>query len=301
LAIDKVGLVRADGSNRLEADELRRILRGVASEGTLKSGDLAVTQNGTPNMSVNVAAGEAFVEGDSSTAQGLYYVRNNATVNLAISQASSTNPRKDIVILEVLDSDYTGSSDLGQLRVVAGTPGASPSPPATPVSSLKLAEITVPQSASSIVSANIGTGFGIRYRSTNVDHQWIVNDEPNTGNGIIGSNVTIASGTILKPAGWVQYDVHFHGKVVYEVQAAAGTQNRFTTSTQAPSGQQISPGRVSLLGETTGVSVFDTDVIDATATGQTADLTFRYQATVTRGGGGNYTVRYIAATLNRTR
>ena len=300
MAIDKVGTIRADGVDRLEPDEFRRILRAFASEGTLKPGDFAVSQNGTPNMSVNVAAGEALVEGDSSTAQGLYYVRNPSTLNVPVSAASSSNPRKDIVIVEVLDSDYTGSSDVGQVRVVAGTPASSPSAPATPISSLKLAEITVGQSASSVTTANI---LSTRYRSSSTDTQFLVNDNPVAGNGVLtgAGTVTAFSGTVTKPANWVEYDVHFHGKVVWENQGSAGAHSRFTTLTQAPSGTTRNEGRVSVVGASTGVSVFETDPIDANVTGLTADLTFRYQALVTTGGGGNYVRRVVTATLTRTR
>lgn len=293
MALDVVGTINA---NDLQAEELRRIVRGVAVEGTLKVGDFAVTQNGTPNMSVNVAAGEAFVEGDESTAQGLYYVRNGATVNVAVSAASSSNPRKDIVVLRVRDAQYSGATNAAALEVIAGTPAASPSAPATPSNALKLAELTVGQSASSVVTANIA---GTRYRSSNVDHQYLVNDA--TTVGIIGSNVTIFSGTVTKPTHWVEYDLHIHGRMVFETTASAGAHNRFTTMSQVPSGTERNQGRVSMIGVQTGVSALFQDPVDVVVNGLTVDTTFRYQATVTDGGGGNVVRRLVIATLNRTR
>lgn len=125
--------------------------------GVTTIGHLAVTQNGTPNMSVNVAAGHAFVRGSQSAAQGVYHVVNDATVNLPITTADATNPRRDLVILQVRDSAYSGSSDDARLFVVTGNPASSPSDPslASYPNSLVLARITVGAGVTSITSANI--------------------------------------------------------------------------------------------------------------------------------------------------
>ncbi len=295
MAIETVGTLAA---NDLEPEQFRRIMRAFGPEGTLKQGDYAVTANGTPNMSVNVAAGEALVQGDSSTSQGVYYVRNDATVNLSISAASGSNPRRDLIILEVLDSDYTGASDLGRLRVVTGTPASSPALPSTPVSSIPLADVTVPQSASSIVSGNVNNG--VRYRSGDVQHQYIVNNS--TTVGILGASpVTIVSGTVTIPGGWTEYDCHFHGRIIYDTQSSSGTHNRYTTSVQAPSGSELNQGRVSTIGVQVGVSAFFQDPVDAVVTGLTGNLSFRYQATLTDGSGGSVVRSLVIATLNRTR
>lgn len=141
----------------LNADDFRGLIEAlVPTEGVLASGDLAVTANGTPNMSVNAAAGAAIIKGDDTPAtQGSYFVRNDATVNLAIAAADATNPRKDLIILQVRDSFYSGSDDDARLAVVTGTPAASPAEPALPNNSLKLAVITVAAAATSITSGAI--------------------------------------------------------------------------------------------------------------------------------------------------
>lgn len=141
----------------LNADDFRGLIEAlVPTEGIITSGDLAVTQNGTPNMSVNVAAGAAVIVGDDTPAtQGSYFVKNDATKNLTIAAADATNPRKDIIVAQVRDSFYAGSDDDWRLAVVTGTPGASPSEPALPNNSLKLAVITVAASATSITTAAI--------------------------------------------------------------------------------------------------------------------------------------------------
>lgn len=292
MAIETVGLI---GENLLHPEQMRRILRGMAPEGTLKAGDFAVTENGTPNMSVNVAAGEAYVEGDESTSQGLYYVRNDATLNVAVSAASGANPRKDIVVVRVRDDDYSGATNAGDVAVIAGTPAASPTVPATPSNAVKVAEITVGQSASTVVQSNI---VSTRYRSRDTDHQYLINT---TGSeGVLGALTTIIEGTVTMPEGWVQYDLHIHGRVVWETQSSSGTHNRITTLNQVPSGETKNEGRVSLIGAQTGVSALYQDPIDVVVSGLTANTTYRYQAQATIGGAT--ALRMLAiATLTRLR
>lgn len=127
------------------------------AHGIVNTADLAVTQNGTPNMSVNVAAGGAFVRGTQSANQGLYHLWNDATVNLAIAAADATNPRRDLVIAQVRDDFYSGSSKDGRVLVVTGTPAASPSDPSLSSypNAVVLARVAVAANATSIVTANI--------------------------------------------------------------------------------------------------------------------------------------------------
>lgn len=139
------------------ADDHRAKIKSiVTTEGVVAAADLAVAENGTPNMTVNVAAGSAFIHGDNApTTQGAYHVLNDATVNLAIAAADATNPRKDIVILEVRDAFYSGADNDAQLRVVTGTPAASPVAPALPNNALQLALIDVPANDTAITNSQI--------------------------------------------------------------------------------------------------------------------------------------------------
>jgi len=276
VAVDKVGTIRADGVDRLEPDEFRRIIRACASPGVLKSGDLNVSQNGTPNLSVNVAAGEALIEG-STAGQGLYYFRNPSTLNVPVTQTS-------IVVARIYDSDYSGSTDTGTIEAVAGS--------TAPANSLPLAQVTV--SGSTIVNANIS---GQRYRTTWVEHKYLVNDEVDTP--VLGT-MNLFTGTIEKPVGWVEYDLHVHGKIVWYAQNALNDFSRMTTESQVPTGTTRNEGRVSIPGDATGVSVYVTDPIDVVVNGLTANTTFTYRATTTLGG-GNLFRRLIIATMTRLR
>jgi microcystin-dependent protein len=123
--------------------------------GVRGNADLKVTQNGTPNMSVIVPAGEVYIPGTSTTYQGQYYGLNDGSVTLALSASDPTNPRIDLVAAVVQDSSYAGAANQWVLQIITGTPAASPTIPALPASSIAIAQIAVAASVSSIVNANI--------------------------------------------------------------------------------------------------------------------------------------------------
>jgi hypothetical protein len=123
--------------------------------GVLRPGHLAVSENGTPNMSVNISAGGAFIRGSQAAAQGLYSFYNDGTVNLTIDAADPTNGRKDLIVAQVRDSAYAGSDDDARLFVVKGTAAGSPADPTVPADCLVLARVNVGAGVSSITNANI--------------------------------------------------------------------------------------------------------------------------------------------------
>ncbi len=139
------------------ADSFRRLIEALApAPGIVGSGHLAVSALGTPNMSVNVAAGEAIVPGtESAVAQGSYHVVNDATVNLTIAASNPTNPRNDLIVARVRDADYSGADRDWLLAVITGTPAASPADPTPPANSVTLARVRVDAAATSIVAGKI--------------------------------------------------------------------------------------------------------------------------------------------------
>ena len=149
----------------VNAQVLRQLMAATitASGGVVDAGGYAVAQNGTPNMSVNCAAGRAWVPGNqigniggtTFNTQGQYFVLNDATVNVPIAASNPTNPRIDIVVLQVLDAQYSGSSNLAQLAVVTGTPAVTPVAPAAPSNSITLAQVAVAANATSIATGNL--------------------------------------------------------------------------------------------------------------------------------------------------
>jgi len=123
--------------------------------GVMKNTDLAVTANGTPNMSVNVAAGWAAIVGNYTTNMGTYQCYNDGVTNVLIAPAEPSNPRIDLVCMTVSDSYYTGSLNQVAFNVVTGVPSVTPAVPATPTNSIVLARVAVGAGAVSITSGNI--------------------------------------------------------------------------------------------------------------------------------------------------
>lgn len=161
--MSKYVLIRNGMTNAEEEDILHFPNEFIYQEGVLDTDSMAVTQRGAgANMSVDVSGGRAYVKNDSwatnSATETKYWpVLNTATTNVTITSNSSGNPRIDIIVCKV-DSAITPDADASNIMTiyaVAGTPAASPSAPATPTNSFKLAEIAVASGATSIVTANI--------------------------------------------------------------------------------------------------------------------------------------------------
>ena len=131
--------------------------------GVVGFSDFQLTQNGTPNMTVNVAGGQIYIPGGSAANQGLYYGLSDATTNLAVAAANATNPRIDTVIASVADAAYSGGSNNWSLSVVTGTATAGATlANLTGAGSLAafpncvvLGYILIPALATSVITANI--------------------------------------------------------------------------------------------------------------------------------------------------
>jgi hypothetical protein len=123
--------------------------------GILNANDLLVTQNGTPNMSVNVALGWASIVGTFTTNMGTYIAYNDGAQNLTITTANGTNPRIDLICMTVSDSYYSGALNQVAFQVIAGTPAPSPVAPTLPINSISLATVAVGAGATQILTGNI--------------------------------------------------------------------------------------------------------------------------------------------------
>lgn len=145
-------------SGSYPAEDDRRLIATLFgdSEGIFASTDLAVTQRGAgANMSVDIAGGRCVIKGDQATYEGSYFMENRGVTNLVVSASDPTNPRIDRVIAEVLNAEYSGASNLWRLRVMTGTPAASPVAPTLPNNAISLATIAVAAGSTSVVNANI--------------------------------------------------------------------------------------------------------------------------------------------------
>lgn len=122
---------------------------------------LKVTQRALgANMTVDVAAGDAIVQGDDQPAQGNYGFRNDALFNLTGFVATTgSNVRYDLVVARINDPDGGGAAgNSGTIERVAGTAAVvgSAVPPAVPNSCLLRAVVgPFTASTSSITSGMI--------------------------------------------------------------------------------------------------------------------------------------------------
>jgi len=126
-----------------------------STSGIIGSASLAVTAQASPNMTVNVASGYGVVIGANVTNQGAYVAYNDATIVATITTADVTNPRIDIVVMQIADTFYGGATNSASIVVVKGTAAASPTAPATPTNALLLATIAVAANTTTITSGNI--------------------------------------------------------------------------------------------------------------------------------------------------
>lgn len=124
--------------------------------GAATTGDLAVIQRAAgANMSVDVLLGGAMVGGTESAHQGEYFVYNDASANVVITAADGSNPRKDLIGIQIRDTEYSGANNDARILVITGTAGAVPAEPSVPANFVTLALVDVPAAAASIVTGNI--------------------------------------------------------------------------------------------------------------------------------------------------
>lgn len=141
-----------NGSHPAENDRLTQQALIGAANGVIGASSYAVTAQASPNMTVNIASGYATLVGATTTSQGSYVATNDATVVQTITTADATNPRIDIIFLQVNDAAYTGSTNSVTLSYLTGTPAASPAVPAPTGSATYyiLAQIAVAANATTI-------------------------------------------------------------------------------------------------------------------------------------------------------
>jgi hypothetical protein len=115
-------------------------------------------------MSVDVATGRAIIEFTNTvlTPNKTYktWFDSDTVVNVPISTADATNPRKDIIIAKIDGSvaPNAGAANNCAITVIAGTPAGSPVAPSVPSGAILLATVNVAAGATSIVNANITDG-----------------------------------------------------------------------------------------------------------------------------------------------
>lgn len=123
------------------------------------TGNFAVNAQGTPDMTVAVGSGVAYVTG-TPTSQGsqTFRVKNSASANVTISANSSGSTKYDHLYIQLtaskLANPAVGADDVATL-VTSRSSNASTDDGTPPTYGLKIAVITVANGAVSITNANI--------------------------------------------------------------------------------------------------------------------------------------------------
>jgi hypothetical protein len=128
------------------------------------AGDLKVAQRAaSANLSADVALGAAWVTIDTGTRNGIGHVFSDATFNAGpFTAGNATNPRVDQVIARWNDTSIpTGAGNIPTIEVLTGTATAGATldnrlgATALPNDCVRLADVLMPVSASSVTTANI--------------------------------------------------------------------------------------------------------------------------------------------------
>jgi len=120
--------------------------------GVVLGGDLRVSQRAAgANMSVDVAAGSAFVAGGAVAGQGKYLCQSTSVINVPVSPAPGAGTRTDLVVAQVNDKQSDGGPYYNWNPVVLAGTATVPAG----MSAIPLATIAVAAGVVSIVAANI--------------------------------------------------------------------------------------------------------------------------------------------------
>jgi microcystin-dependent protein len=156
-----------DTTTGFSAIDRRRWLEAAHAkmEGVYEQDAWAVSESAVPAMTVDVAAdvGLARVDGTTVDHQGAYVIApHSATIELDVTASDPTNPRIDIVVLQVRDDthDASGAND-ARVRIIDGTPTSGATKEngngaaSLPASSLLLGRIQVDANATEIEQSDI--------------------------------------------------------------------------------------------------------------------------------------------------
>ena len=159
--------IMLQGRGDHNADDMRAaVMGGMLPDGmTVRQGivpgwgdELSVEPNSPAAMEVVVGAGVIDLPAPQD-GHGGWRLVNASSLVLTIGPSDPINPRTDLVVARVADSQYVaGADDAADILVIEGTAGAGapvPTIPSTEGTYQVLAQVAVAASASSIVSADI--------------------------------------------------------------------------------------------------------------------------------------------------
>lgn len=192
------------------------------------------TLTGTGNLTATISPFTAVIDGTSGSLQGSYPIAQDSTPTITIT-AGNTQPRIDLICLQVQDNDYDGSgAHQGIPVVVAGTPSGSPAAPATPANAIPLWTIPVPALATSLTWSTATAVFPYTAAAGGVTPVRNAGDKPAAVNGVglrWRLDVTAAAGSTSPLEGTVDGTTY---KPIYDASVVpATTTSAINTATAA--------------------------------------------------------------------
>lgn len=156
------------GTPAYTAQQTRNGFAGLWANGTARPlGSQSGFAGGPPTITAtsttwSVPAATYVVDAAFTTTQSPYFIANDATVTGAVTAANASNPRVDILYLQVNDTaiDSSGSRN-ATISYLAGTAAPSPVAPTLPARSLLLATINVPTSGGGSPAVTINPQFAV--------------------------------------------------------------------------------------------------------------------------------------------
>ena len=137
-----------NGDRKYNAMTMSAIFDGIINDGVFQSIGTCFKPVPSTGLSVNVGIGRAWFDHT--------WTYNDSPMNLTFTQSDMINARIDAIVLEVNAEDSVRANSL---KVIIGTPAASPQKPkltnTATVNQYPIAYVTIPANATSIIDDNI--------------------------------------------------------------------------------------------------------------------------------------------------
>lgn len=204
-----------DGKN-YDGQDMRQIAAdfidsGLALTGAVMSG-FKVSQQASPGSTVRVASGRVVISATGSGLGGGYGFWNDGSINSPAIDPTSTNGRKDRLILRV-------TNGVPALEVVKGTAAASPAEPSITGSNyIELALVTLPSSTTNVTDAFLtdrryfGGRWAMPWGAGGIPSDILTSSAGSTG-AFVDTDLSIAFTRVFNR----QYDVVVTGHAISDV------------------------------------------------------------------------------------
>lgn len=181
--VDRIGMVDAVSGAPSYTGRALRQLDAVAMAGATAARPLGGVSGVRPGTSASTVAATSTtwtcgpfagqIDAETAAEAGPYRFAFDAAATGAITAANASNPRIDIIYVEIDDPAESDGSTVpaATRKYLAGTAAASPTAPATPAQSMVIAQINVPKSGGSAptvtwVAPYAGASGAISYVNT---------------------------------------------------------------------------------------------------------------------------------------